>query len=211
MNNNSLRIKSQIKCILDTLENLYPTIETALSYKTPHELLFAVILSAQTTDLQVNKVTKTLFKKYKKIEDYAKVDVFDFQKDISSIGLYRAKAKNIIASAKMLLDKHNGKVPREMDELIMLPGVGRKTANVVLSALYGINEGIAVDTHVKRLSQKYGLSKHSDPAEIERDLMKIIPQNEWGNFALRLIQYGRDYCPANCKKCPNCPLWKCVI
>ncbi|MFO0703132.1 MAG: endonuclease III [Patescibacteria group bacterium] len=207
---NSTKAKPDIECILRTLKNLYPTAKTALDYAKPHELLFAVILSAQTTDKQVNKVTKALFQKYKNLEDFAMVDISVFEKDISSIGLYKSKAKSIVNAAKAIVENHKGIVPKSMSELVALPGVGRKTANVVLGELYGIYEGIAVDTHVKRLAQKYGLSIYSDPIKIEKDLMKIIPQKEWREFTLRMIQYGRDYCPANCKNCPNCPLWKCV-
>jgi endonuclease-3 len=197
-------------CIKRVLNEIYPDIKSALNYEKPHEFIFAVIMSAQTTDKQVNKVTKYLFSKYRALGDFANADYQQLCSDMSSVGLYKTKAKNIIATAKIICEKYKGKIPKSIDKLVELPGVGRKTANVVLSELYGINEGIAVDTHVIRLSQKYGLSEHTDPINIEKDLMMLIPRREWGHFTLRLIQYGRDYCKANCKKCPKCPLWKCT-
>lgn len=203
-------IKTLARCIVEKLKELYPVIKPALTYDKPHEFLFAVILSAQTTDVQVNKVTPSIFKKYKNLSDYANASVHEFEKDISSIGLYKAKSKSIVQAARMLINNHGEKIPDNISELVKLPGVGRKTANVVLAEIYNISEGIAVDTHVKRLAKKYGLTQETDPVKIERDLMEIIPKSQWGKFALRLIQYGRDYCPANCKKCPNCPLWECV-
>jgi endonuclease-3 len=197
-------------CMRKTLNTLYPTIQSPLNYTHDYEFLFAVIMSAQTTDRQVNKVTATLFERYATLSSIAEAKLDVFQKDISSINLYKTKAKNIIRSAKMLLETFQGRVPQTLSELITLPGVGRKSANVVMSELWHKPEGIAVDTHVIRLSQKYGLSCHTDPVIIEQDLMKVIPKSEWDLFPLRLIQYGRDFCPARCKKCPQCPLWKCV-
>lgn len=180
-------------------------------YERQYEFLFAVILSAQSTDKQVNKVTVDLFNKYKRIEDYFLADPSEFMKDISSIGLYKSKGKNIMATARLLKENYGGKVPNSMGELTSLPGVGRKTANVVMSELFGESEGIAVDTHVRRLSKLYGLTTHDSPEKIEQDLMDIIPKEEWNTFSLRLVQYGRDYCKANCKVCPKCPLWECVV
>jgi endonuclease-3 len=167
-------------------------------------------MSAQTTDNQVNKVTATLFKKYPTLQSIAETEIEEFQHDISSVNLYKTKAKNIIKSAQILIKTFQGKVPQTLGLLITLPGVGRKSANVVMSELWHKPEGIAVDTHVIRLSQKYGLSRHKVPVKIEQDLMKIIPKGEWDLFPLRLIQYGREHCPARCKKCPHCPLWKCI-
>ncbi len=197
-------------CIARVLNEIYPDIESALNYSKPYEFLFAVIMSAQTTDKQVNRVTKVLFQKYKSLDDFASANYERCCNDISSVGLYKTKAKNIIATATILKDKYGGMIPENIAELVELPGVGRKTANVVLSELYGISEGIAVDTHVKRLAKKYGLTKEKDPVKIEKDLMEIFPKEDWSGLTLRLIQYGREYCPANCKNCPKCPLWKCT-
>lgn len=197
--------KEKAEEIYKKLAQLFPTGETALNYKKPFELLVAVILSAQTTDKQVNVVSVDLFKKYKTVKDYADVSLEDFQKDINRIGLYKAKAKNIKEAAKIISEKHKGLVPKTMGELVSLPGVGRKTANVILGNLYHIYEGIAVDTHVIRLSQLFGLSKQKDPVKIERDLMELMPCNEWFNFSNRLIFYGREYCKASCKH-TDCPL-----
>jgi endonuclease-3 len=174
----------------------------------PYEFLFAVMMSAQTTDKQVNVVTDRLFQKYTQLHDYVDTPLITLEHDISSIGLYRTKAKHIQTTARLLITHYGGSVPRTISELIMLPGVGRKTANVVLGHLYGITSGIAVDTHVKRLTQKYHLTRETSPECIERDLMDIIPKDEWIGFTDRIIWYGRDYCPARCKKCPMCPLWK---
>lgn len=185
--------------ILAELKKLYPEPKPELHYSQPHELLFAVILSAQTTDKQVNVVTKDLFQKYPTLDAFANADLEEFQKDISSIGLYKGKAKNIIASAQMLRNQYDGMIPQSIEELIKLPGVARKTANVVLGHLYGINQGVAVDTHVKRLSQKFGLTDYSDPVKIEKDLMAVLPQEEWSGFSLRLILYGRYHWSARAK------------
>ncbi len=207
----SASVIHRAKCVVNKLKELYPSIKPALIYGKPHEFLFAVILSAQSTDKQVNKVTMHLFEKYKTLDDYCKADPDEFIRDISSIGLNKSKGKNILETAKILESKYAGKVPDKVDELISLPGVGRKTANVVMSELFGKSDGIAVDTHVVRLSQKYGLSSSKTPEKIEQDLMKVIPKTEWSTFSLRMVQYGRDYCKANCKECPKCPLWECVV
>lgn len=201
--------KEKAEKIYKKLAQLFPTGITALNYKKPFELLVAVVLSAQTTDKQVNVVTADLFKKYKTVADYARIPLSEFEKDILRIGLYRAKAKNIKEAAKIISEKHKGLVPKMMDELTALPGVGRKTANVILGNLYGIYEGIAVDTHVTRLSQLFGLTKYKDPIKIERDLMEILPREEWFNFSNRLIFYGRKYCKASCKHM-DCPLKKYI-
>ncbi len=197
-------------CIRKLLNSLYPRIHSPLTHAHDYEFLFAVIMSAQTTDAQVNKVTPALFKTYPTIQSIANASIEEFQRAISSINLYKTKGKNIVKSAQIMVEIFEGKVPRTLDDLTTLPGVGRKSANVVMSELWHKPEGIAVDTHVIRLSQKYGLSKHTDPVKIEKDLMKVVPRDEWDTFPLRLIQYGRDYCPARCKTCPQCPLWKCV-
>jgi endonuclease-3 len=182
--------------IIKRLKREYPKPETALSYKTPFELLVATILSAQATDIHVNKVTVVLFKKYKSLKDYTSASPEAFQKDLSSINFYKTKAKNIQAAAKMIAEHFNSKVPRTMDELTSLPGVARKTANIILSNAYGIHEGIAVDTHVKRLAYRLGLTKHEDPVKIEKDLMMITPKNEWGTLSHLLIFHGRKICQA---------------
>jgi len=188
--------KKSIVEIIKRLKREYPKPETALSYKTPFELLVATILSAQATDVHVNKVTVSLFKKYTSLKDYTGASPEAFRKDLSSINFYKTKAKNIQAAAKMIAEHFNSKVPRTMDELTSLPGVARKTANIILSNAYGIHEGIAVDTHVKRLVYRLGLTKHEDPVKIEKDLMTITPKNEWGTLSHLLIFHGRKICQA---------------
>ncbi|MBT3539357.1 endonuclease III [Candidatus Parcubacteria bacterium] len=193
-----------VQIVLRELTRLFPKPDTQLQYKTHWQFLVAVVLSAQTTDLQVNKVTKVLFKKYKTFDDYTKANIKIFEQDIKSIGLYRGKAKNILAAAKLLKTKYNEQIPKTLKELIELPGVGRKTANVVLGHLYNIHEGVAVDTHVARLSKLFKLTTHTDPKKIEQDLIKIIPQKEWSNINHRMVWYGRVYCSARCthEECP---------
>lgn len=192
--------------ILQTLKKLYPKTEKFLDSSTDYEFLFAVILSAQTTDKKVNQVTPKLFSKYKKLSDYIKTDATEFESYIKQIGLYKSKAKNILATAKILQEKYKGKIPNTMEELLELPGVGRKTANVVLGYIHGLTEGIAVDTHVTRLAQKYGLTKNTDPKKIEKDLMQILPKDEWFHFTNRMIAYGREYCPARNHNHEQCPI-----
>ncbi|MBI3273782.1 MAG: endonuclease III [Candidatus Colwellbacteria bacterium] len=177
-----------------------------LNYSNNWELLVAVILSAQCTDKKVNEVTVQLFKKYRTLDDYVNANIKEFEKDVRSTGFYHNKAKNILASAKIIKEKFGGKVPAAMSELLTLPGVARKTANVVLGNAYGIVEGIAVDTHVKRLSRILGLTSETNPDKIEKDLMEIIPKNEWFDFTYRLIDYGRKYCSAKPHDHANCPL-----
>ncbi len=200
-------IKEKVSEIIKRLKKEYPEPKTALRFKTPFELLVATILSAQTTDVHVNKVTEWLFKKYKSVKDYADVPLATFQKDISSINFYRNKAKSIQASAKMIIERFNSEVPKTMDELLKLPGVARKTANIILSNAYGINEGIAVDTHVKRLADRLGLTKNEDPVRIEKDLMEITPREEWGNIAHLLIFHGRNICQAKKPHHKECVLY----
>jgi len=193
--------------ILRELKRLFPRPTMALTYRTHWQLLVAVVLSAQTTDAQVNKVTKTLFKTYKTLDDYVNANLTEFERAISSIGLYRTKAKHILATARVIKQRHHGKIPRTMKDLISLPGVGRKTANVILTNAFGITEGIAVDTHVARLSKLFDLTKHTDPKKIEQDLMNIIPKTEWLFFTHRMIWYGRVYCTARCRH-EICPILK---
>lgn len=197
---------SRIDKILILLKKEYPKAKIALNFTNPLEILVSTILSAQCTDARVNLVTKTLFKKYMTVEDYAKANVKTFEQEIRSTGFYRNKAKNIIASAKKILKDFNGKVPDSMDKLIQLPGVARKTANIVLFNGFGKVEGIAVDTHVRRLSQRLGLSKNSDPDKIEQDLMKLLDRKEWRNFSHLLIEHGRKICIAKKPKCLECIL-----
>lgn len=192
--------------IIRRLSVAYPNARIALKYSNPLELLVAVILSAQCTDQVVNRITAPLFKKYTSVEDYASVEVAEFETDIKSAGFYRNKAKNIIATANLIKEKFGGKVPSTMAELITLPGVARKTANIVLYNAYGITDGIAVDTHVARLSQRLGLSANKDPVKIEKDLMQMIPQKIWGSFSYLLIEHGRAVCIARKPKCKICTL-----
>ncbi|MCL7416063.1 MAG: endonuclease III [ANME-2 cluster archaeon] len=184
----------------------YPISRTALNYKAPWQLLIATILSAQCTDKRVNMVTEKLFRKYPSLEGIASADIIELEQDIKSTGFYRQKAKNILNGSKTLLNEFGGEVPRSMEELITLPGVARKTANVVLSSAYGITEGIAVDTHVKRLSFRLGLTEHTDPNKIEQDLMGLSPQEEWNDLSMRLILHGRNVCSARNPKHDICIL-----
>lgn len=196
-----------ISVILTRLGKEYAgTMQTALRFSSPFELLVATILSAQTTDVQVNKVTDALFNKYKTIEDFANTKPEKLEKDVSSVNFYRNKAKNISNTAKLILKSFDGKVPKTMQELVTLPGVARKTANIVLSSAFGMNEGIAVDTHVKRLSNRLGLSNQNDPIKIESDLMPITPQKEWGNLSHLLIFHGRKICQARNPNHAECVL-----
>ncbi|MFH1691326.1 MAG: endonuclease III [Candidatus Omnitrophota bacterium] len=188
------------------LKKRYPSPETALKFSTPFELLVATILSAQCTDARVNVVTRKLFDKYHDVEDYASVDVKVLEQEIKPTGFYRNKAKNIIASAKMIAGVFGSKVPMTLQELVKLPGVARKTANVVLFGAFGKNEGIAVDTHVARVSYRLGLTKSHDPVKIEADLMKFVDKGQWGKFSLRLIWHGRQVCKARNPDCRQCVL-----
>src|SRR3989338_5970909 len=196
--------------LISTFKTLFPNPCIELEFSTPWELYVAVVLSAQSTDRKVNEVTKKLFKKYKTVSDYKRADILEFERNIKSIGLYRSKAKNILASAKIIDEVYRGKIPDSMEELLKLPGVGRKTANVLLSNIYKKAEGIAVDTHVARLSSLLGLTKEKNPDKIEKDLMKIIPKKEWLDFNHRMVLYGRYYCPAHCKH-NDCPLREFVV
>jgi endonuclease-3 len=202
-----MNTQDKIKEIIKRLKKEYPELKTALTFSNPFDLLVATVLSAQTTDVHVNKVTGNLFKKYKSIKDYANVPLETLQKDVNSINFYKTKAKNIHESAKMTIEQFNSKVPRTMEELITLPGVARKTANIILSSAYGINEGIAVDTHVKRLANRLGLTKNEDPVKIEKDLMEITPQSEWGNLSHLLIFHGRKICQAKKPYHKECVLY----
>ncbi|MEM2513278.1 MAG: endonuclease III [Candidatus Bathyarchaeia archaeon] len=194
--------------IIDLLEKVHPDAKLALKWSNPLELLVATVLSAQCTDERVNKVTEHLFKKYRTAEDYANANLEEFERDIKSISFYRAKAKNIKRACQILVEKYNSEVPKTMEDLMSLPGVARKTANVVLSNAYGIMEGIIVDTHVSRVSKRLGLTSESDPEKIERDLMEIVPREKWLRFADLLIFHGRRICKAKDPECRECILNK---
>lgn len=198
--------KRLVKEIIKRLLKEYPNPRVALNFSNPLELLVATILSAQTTDAHVNRVTEGLFKKYRTVKDYAEAPIEKLERDISSINFYRNKAKNIKASARMIIERFGSRVPDRMDDLLSLPGVARKTANIILSNAYGINEGIAVDTHVKRLARRLGLSENEDPVKIERDLMEITPKEDWGNLSHLLILHGRKICQAKKPDHKNCVL-----
>ena len=198
--------KKVVEKIIRKLKELLPDAKIALNFSNNLELLVAVILSAQCTDKMVNKVTEKLFKKYKVLDDYVKAGANEFEKDIRSTGFFRNKAKNILATVKIIKEKFHGKVPNTMNDLLTLPGVARKTANVVLGNAFTIYEGIAVDTHVRRLAKLYGLTDHDDPDKIEQDLMKIVPKKDWFKFTYLMIDYGRKYCPAKKHNHKNCPL-----
>jgi endonuclease-3 len=192
--------------VLELLEKNYPNAEIALDYATPLQLLVATILSAQATDKQINMITPKLFKKYKTAGDYANADLEELEQYIKSSGFYHNKAKNIKNCCKTLVEKFHSKVPKTMNELIELPGVGRKTANIILANAFGIVEGVAVDTHVGRLAQRLGLSEKKDPNKIEADLMKIIPKDQWMRITDLLIFHGRRVCTAKKPKCAGCVL-----
>ncbi len=195
----------KIEAILKLLDKHYADVKVALNYTNPLELLIATILSAQCTDERVNQVTKSLFRKYKTAQDYAQADLATLEQEIKPTGFYRNKAKNIKACCQQLVEKYNGKVPADLEKLTALPGVGRKTANVVLGNAFGI-PGIVVDTHVRRVAQRLGLTKEKDPEKIERDLMKIIPTEKWTKFSLQLTWHGRKICRARKPQCEICPL-----
>lgn len=196
----------RVRVILPILKKTYPDAKCSLDHRTPLELLVATILSAQCTDDRVNIVTKSLFKKYKSARAYAEVPPEELEKDIQSTGFYRNKAKSIRAMAASLIEEHGGQVPKTMDELTHLAGVGRKTANVVLGNAFGQNIGVVVDTHVGRLSQRLGLTTHEDAVKIEQDLIAIVPQEEWTLWSHLLIAHGRAICQARKPKCDICPL-----
>ncbi|MGO8806253.1 MAG: endonuclease III [Candidatus Bathyarchaeia archaeon] len=200
--------KERVAKIIELLEKQYPDAKTALNYSNPLEMLVATMLSAQTTDLQVNTVTKNLFKKYHKPEDYANADIKELEQDVRSTGFYHNKARNLQNCCRMLVEKFHSQVPRTMEELVELPGVARKTANIVLNNSYGIVAGVAVDTHVHRLSQRLGLTENDDAAKIEQDLMKITPKEKWMKLTDQLIFHGRQVCTAKKPKCEVCVLNK---
>jgi endonuclease-3 len=192
--------------ILIRLKRLYPEAPCTLNYQTPVQLLVATILSAQCTDERVNLVTPALFARFPDAAAFAKADVEEIETLIRSTGFYRNKAKNIIGACRMIMAEFGGEVPKRMEELLKLPGVARKTANVVLAHAYDIHQGVTVDTHVKRLSYLLGLTEHTDPIRIERDLMRLLPQPEWENWSIRLVYHGRAICKARKPECYGCLL-----
>ena len=198
--------KDRITIIRKILKATFPNVKPQLRYRNPFELLVATILSAQCTDKQVNSVTKDLFNKLKTPKDFSRASTETIEKLIRPTGFFRNKTKNIRKCSASLIEKYNGEVPRSLDELLTLPGVGRKTANVVLGVAFGI-PGIVVDTHVARISKRLGLTEKRDPVKIEFDLMKIIPKNEWNDFCLQLIYFGRSVCKARKPGCVTCPLY----
>jgi endonuclease-3 len=200
--------KTRLLKVIELLEKEYPKAKTALHYSSPLEILVATILSAQCTDKRVNLVTPLLFKKYKTAKDYANADLAELEQDIRSTGFYRNKAKNIKNAGKMIVEQFDSQVPQTMEEILELPGVARKTANIVLSNAYGVIVGIAVDTHVRRLSKKLGLTENTNPEKIEKDLMQIVPKSHWKNITNLLISHGRTVCDARKPKCDICCLNK---
>lgn len=199
---------TKILDIIKLLKKAYPDAKIALNYSNSLELLIATMLSAQCTDERVNQVTKLLFKKYRAVEDYAKADLKELEADIRSTGFFHNKARNIKNSCIMIVEQFNSKVPDKMKDLLQLPGVARKTANIVLSNAYGVVEGIAVDTHVSRLAQRLGLTDNRDPEKIEEDLMNLVPRSEWFTFTYLLIDHGRKICHAKKPLCSECLLNK---
>jgi endonuclease-3 len=197
-------LRSRTRKIISRLRKLFPNPKIALEHRDPLQLLVATILSAQCTDERVNQVTPGLFKKYRSAKDYAVANVAEFEQEIRSTGFFRAKAKSIINCSKQLVEKHAGKVPQTMEELVQLPGIGRKTANCVLGGAYGIPSGVVVDTHVRRLAHRIGLSKEENPEKIEIDLMEIVPKKDWIDFGNMLIWHGRRTCQARKPDCPQC-------
>jgi endonuclease-3 len=198
--------KERVEKILPILKATYPQARCSLNFSNPLQLLVATILSAQCTDVRVNIVTRDLFHRLRTAKDFANVSQEDLEQQIQSTGFYRNKATNIRAMARDLVDKYDGQVPRTMDELTGLAGVGRKTANVVLGNAYGINVGITVDTHVTRVAGRLGLTKHSNAVKIEQDLMPIVPQDDWALWSHLLIHHGRSICVARKPRCSECPL-----
>jgi endonuclease-3 len=196
--------KTQARTIVRRLKKHYPDATCALDFRTPFELLVATILSAQCTDERVNKVTPELFRKYRRPEDYLAVEAEELERDIYTTGFYRNKAKSIRGACRMLVEEFGGEVPRTMEELLRLPGVARKTANVVLGTGFGIPSGVVVDTHVGRVSRRLGLTANEDPEKVERDLTALVPEREWIDFSHLVITHGRRVCEARKPKCDAC-------
>ena len=201
-----LEPENRVLKVFELLEKEYPDAKIALDFSNPLELLVATILSAQCTDKRVNKVTKDLFRKYTKPEDYADADLSELEQDVRPTGFFRNKAKNIQKASQLIVEKHQGRVPQTMEELVELPGVARKTANIVLYGGFGKISGVAVDTHVRRLSKRLGFTENDNPDKIERDLMNLIAKDKWMRLADLLIFHGRNICFARKPKCGECVL-----
>ncbi len=197
--------KSDIKAIISELDNLYPEAGCSLTYTDPLQLMIATQLAAQCTDARVNIVTQTLYKKYVTVHDFAAADLKELEEEIKSTGFYHNKAKNVINACKMIISDFDGKVPSNMEDLLKLPGVGRKTANLVLGDIFGI-PGIVVDTHAGRISNRIGLTSHKDPEKIEYDLMKVLPKENWTKFCHQLVYHGRAVCNARKPNCEACTI-----
>jgi len=198
--------KKRVEEILSLLEKAYPRSRTALQFRNPLQILIATILSAQCTDAKVNEITPALFEKYRTAEDFARAEREELEREIHSTGFFRNKTKSILGAAKKIIEDFDGRVPDTMTELISLPGVARKTANIVLSSGYGKSEGIAVDTHVKRISGRLGLTLETNPDKIEQDLLAVIPRKDWLDFNYILVNHGRAICQARKPKCGICPV-----
>jgi endonuclease-3 len=198
--------KTRAPQLLERLGELYPHATCSLDWRTPYELLIATMLSAQCTDERVNLITPALFERCPDAAAAAAVEADAVEPYVKSAGFFRNKAKNIVASSRLLMERHGGEVPRSMEELLVLPGVARKTASVVLAWCFGINAGVTVDTHVSRLSQRLRLTRKTEPRQIEPDLMKLVPQADWQNLSIRLIFHGRAVCTARSPKCNGCPI-----
>jgi endonuclease-3 len=198
--------RTRAPLLLERLGELYPEATCSLNWRTPYELLVATMLSAQCTDERVNKVTPALFEHFPDAAAAAAVEPEDLEPYVRSTGFFHNKARSIVGASRLLMERHGGEVPASMEELLELPGVARKTANVVLAHAFGINAGVTVDTHVRRLSQRLGLTRQSDPRRIEPDLMKLVPQSEWENLSIRLIFHGRAVCNARKPACGDCPI-----
>lgn len=208
MKESKARLRQRAKKIVDRLKKIYPGARTALKHEDAFQLLVATILSAQCTDARVNMVTPGLFRKYPTPGHFAVVDARELEQEIRSTGFFRNKTRNIIAASKSIVERFGGKVPNTMDDLLQLGGVGRKTANCVLGGAFGINEGVVVDTHVERLSQRLGLTKQKTAEKIEKDLMEIVPQEDWYVLSNLIILHGREVCNARKPNCPECDLKK---
>ncbi|MEE9187486.1 MAG: endonuclease III [Bacteroidota bacterium] len=202
--NSKRRLKSQAKKIITRLRKRFPDPKVELNFDNPLELLVATILSAQCTDARVNLVTRDLFRKYRTASDYARASTAEFEEEIRPTGFFRSKAKSIINCCKSIIDEHEGRIPDRMEELVQLPGIGRKTANVILGQAFNTASGIVVDTHVQRVSQRLGLTKHSDPEKIEQELLTLVPRKDWIDFGTMMVLHGRYVCLARKPKCPDC-------
>jgi endonuclease III len=198
--------KQRAPQLLTRLGELYPHATCSLDWRNPYELLIATMLSAQCTDERVNQITPALFERFPDAAAAAAVEPAEVEPYVKSAGFFRNKAKNIVASSRLLMERHGGEVPQSMEELLELPGVARKTASVVLAWCFGINAGVTVDTHVSRLAQRLRLSRKTEPRQIEPDLMKLVPQADWQNLSIRLIFHGRTVCTARKPNCPGCPI-----